>query len=308
MKFKLQQTNLEFTPKSNPNADLNVVFSFGQDCLANAVNLCPNLTFNPLAELALVGNTTLCDNQSSYLVVSLGEKAKLNLANYITALKSLADFLTKHKKISTVNLILEEQIAELLGENFSYHVEQTIFHVVNSLYYFDELKTNKKTLTLNQINCVTNSNEKVALSNALALLEGVCLVKHLANNPANIITPSYLAKTAAAVEKLSKKVKVEILEEKELKKMNMNSFLAVAQGSNEASKFIKMEYIGAKSEQSPIVLVGKGITFDSGGISIKPSMNMNEMKYDMCGAATLIGVFLTTVKLGLPINLVTLVP
>jgi leucyl aminopeptidase len=117
-----------------------------------------------------------------------------------------------------------------------------------------------------------------------------------------------MAKTAQSLSKLSKKVKVEILDKKEIKKENMHSFLAVAQGSDEDPKFIKLEYNGAHQDKKPIVLIGKGITFDSGGISLKPSANMDAMKYDMCGAATVISAFAAAVKLELPINLVTLVP
>ena len=99
-----------------------------------------------------------------------------------------------------------------------------------------------------------------------------------------------------------------LLDKKDIEKLNMNTFLAVAKGSLEEPKFIKMKYKGTKDKQKPIVLVGKGITFDSGGISIKPSANMDEMKFDMCGAATVMATFLTVAKLNLPINLIAVVP
>src|SRR3990167_1522764 len=113
-----------------------------------------------------------------------------------------------------------------------------------------------------------------------------------------------MAGVATSMAKLSKKVTVSILNEKTAKKLNMNCFLAVSQGSNEGAKFITLHYSGGKISQKPIVLVGKGVTFDSGGISIKLARGMETMKYDMMGAATVLGVFLTTVKLGLHINLI----
>jgi len=104
------------------------------------------------------------------------------------------------------------------------------------------------------------------------------------------------------------KMKSKVFNQKEIEKLKMGSFLSVAKGSREAPKFICIEHYAGKKNQKPIVLVGKGITFDAGGISIKPSPDMDEMKYDMCGAATVLGVLKTVGELKLPINLVALIP
>ncbi|MCW8910684.1 MAG: leucyl aminopeptidase, partial [Gammaproteobacteria bacterium] len=134
------------------------------------------------------------------------------------------------------------------------------------------------------------------------------LAKDLANLPGNICTPSYLAEQAKALGKTYRDLKVEILEESDMEELKMGSFLSVSRGSRQPAKLITMEYAGGDKNQKPIVFVGKGVTFDSGGISLKPGAAMDEMKYDMCGAASVIGVMSTCAELQLPINVVGIVP
>src|SRR6185369_15187843 len=121
-----------------------------------------------------------------------------------------------------------------------------------------------------------------------AIAEGVMLARECANRPANHATPSFLADQAKKLGK-AHGFKVEVLERRDIEKLGMGAFLAVSQGSAEPMKFIVMRYEGAAKSQAPIVLVGKGITFDTGGISIKPSADMDEMKFDMGGAASVLG-------------------
>lgn len=136
---------------------------------------------------------------------------------------------------------------------------------------------------------------------------GVALAKDLGNLPPNICTPTYLGKEA---EKLAKDYgfKVEVLEEAEIEKLKMGSFLGVTRGSDEPPRFIVLQHLKGKKTQKPVVLVGKGITFDTGGISLKPGADMDEMKYDMCGAASVLGVFKAIGELDLPLNVVGLIP
>ena len=136
--------------------------------------------------------------------------------------------------------------------------------------------------------------------------EGQTLCRHLANLPGNICTPSYLAKTAVT---LGKKydMKTTVLDEAKMKKLGMNSLLSVSKGSREPAKLMTLEYTGTDLKQAPIVLIGKGLTFDAGGISIKPSAKMDEMKYDMCGGASVLGVMRALGELGLPVNVVGIV-
>lgn len=137
--------------------------------------------------------------------------------------------------------------------------------------------------------------------------QGVALAKDLGNLPPNICTPSYLGKQA---EKLAKEYgfKVEVLDQPAIEKLNMGSFLGVTRGSEEPPRFIVLQHLQGKKSQKPVVLVGKGITFDTGGISLKPGADMDEMKYDMCGAASVLGVFKAIGELKLPLNVVGLIP
>jgi len=148
---------------------------------------------------------------------------------------------------------------------------------------------------------------KAAVEQGIAMVEGMHLAKDLGNLPPNICTPTYLAKTAQG---LAKKVglKVEVLGRKQLEALGMGSFLSVAQGSETPPQFIVMRHQGGKAGEAPIVLVGKGITFDTGGISLKPGEAMDEMKYDMCGAASVIGTMYTTGLLKLKKNVIGVIP
>jgi leucyl aminopeptidase len=140
-----------------------------------------------------------------------------------------------------------------------------------------------------------------------AIAEGMNLTKDLGNLPPNICTPTYLANQAKNIAK-DFKMKSTILGQKQIEKLKMGSFLSVAKGSRLEPKFIIIEHKKGKKSSKPVVLVGKGITFDSGGISLKPGAAMDEMKYDMCGAATVLGVMKTIGLLNLPLNVVGLIP
>jgi leucyl aminopeptidase len=142
---------------------------------------------------------------------------------------------------------------------------------------------------------------------AVATVHGVELAKEWANRPANHATPVLLAQAAKALGKMPK-VKCEVLGPSQVSKLGMGSFMAVAQGSSEPLRFIVLRYDGAAKMQAPVVLVGKGITFDTGGISIKPAPEMDEMKFDMCGAASVLGVFRALAELKPNLNVVGLIP
>ena len=140
-----------------------------------------------------------------------------------------------------------------------------------------------------------------------AIAAGVTLARECANRPGNHCTPTHLAAEAKALAK-SHGLKVEVLERKDAEKLGMGAFLAVAQASHEAPKFIVLRWQGAAKTQAPVVLVGKGITFDTGGISIKPAPEMDEMKFDMGGAASVLGTLRAVAELKLKLNVVGLIP
>jgi leucyl aminopeptidase len=146
-----------------------------------------------------------------------------------------------------------------------------------------------------------------AFTQAVATVVGVEMAKEWANRPANHATPTLLAQAARSLSRLPK-ITCEVLGPKEVAELGMGSFMAVAQGSEQPLRFIVLTYSGATKAQAPTVLVGKGITFDTGGISIKPAAEMDEMKYDMGGAASVLGVFRALAELKPAINVVGLIP
>jgi leucyl aminopeptidase len=148
---------------------------------------------------------------------------------------------------------------------------------------------------------------QLAVEQGEALVQGMNLAKDLGNLPPNVCTPTYLAKTAQGLMKKTK-LKVELLTKKQMEALGMGSFLSVAQGSETPPQFIIMRHNGGKASEAPTVLVGKGITFDTGGISLKPGEAMDEMKYDMCGAASVVGTMLSTALLGLKQNVIGVIP
>jgi leucyl aminopeptidase len=147
---------------------------------------------------------------------------------------------------------------------------------------------------------------QAAFDRAVAAVKGIELAKEWGNRPANHATPKHLGEAARALAKFPK-IKAEVKGLKEVGKLGMGAFMAVAQGSSEPLRFIVLRYNGASKSEAPVLLVGKGITFDSGGISIKPSAEMDEMKFDMCGAASVLGVFRSLAALQPKVNVIGLI-
>ena len=178
-------------------------------------------------------------------------------------------------------------------------------------YQFDRFKSQKADASaLKKLTLLSDKADQAdverATRQALAIAAGMALTRDLGNLPPNLCHPSYLAEEAKALGKAYKNLKIEVLDEKKLKELGMGAFLAVAQGSDQPPRLIVLNYQGGKKTEKPYALVGKGITFDTGGISIKPSSGMDEMKYDMCGAASVFGTLKAVLELQLPINLVCL--
>ena len=187
--------------------------------------------------------------------------------------------------------------------------------VQQALYEFKDFKSEQaeEGKTLRKITMMISSRRDlprcgIALDRGVALAEGVKLARDLANRPANACTPAYLAERAAQLGKSLKSVQVKITDEAEMKRLGMHVLLSVSQGSAQPAKLITFKYQGAGRNSKPVVLVGKGVTFDTGGISIKPASAMDEMKFDMCGAASVFGAVAAVAGMGLPINLVGVVP
>jgi leucyl aminopeptidase len=200
---------------------------------------------------------------------------------------------------------------EVKEHDLAWKITQTVEMTFDALYQFNAFKSSKEPKnTLEQISLYLATSATKAAENALklglAISQGVRFTKDLANTPSNVCTPTYLAKEAALLAKKYKTIKTKVLEERDMAKLGMGAFLAVTQGSAQAAKLICLEYKGTAKKMAPIVLIGKGITFDTGGLSLKPADSMVGMKYDMCGAATILGTLKAIAELGLSINVVGL--
>ena len=192
------------------------------------------------------------------------------------------------------------------------HVQSAVLACADSIYSYRTTKpTAPKPSGLNRVTVrVTPEQEatcKEGLKRGVAMAEGVTLARELANRPANHCTPTHLAQEAHQLAQ-DWGVKVQVLERKDAEKLGMGSFLAVAQGSEQPPKFLVLEYHGGDAKSAPVVLVGKGITFDTGGISLKPAPEMDEMKFDMGGAASVLGTFRAIAQIKPKINVVGLIP
>mgnify|MGYP001207560384 CR=1 FL=1 len=181
----------------------------------------------------------------------------------------------------------------------------------SACYSFREFKTQKsENIRLQKITLLASTDQQPALesavSHATAIAAGMSYTRNLGNLPPNICNPAWLASQAQTLAKQYKNLKVDILEEKKLRTLGAGAFLAVAKGSDQPPCLIVLQYNGAAKSEKPHVLVGKGITFDSGGISLKPGASMDEMKYDMSGAGAVLGAFVAALELQLPVNLVGL--
>ena len=183
--------------------------------------------------------------------------------------------------------------------------------VADGQYVFDSFKSKKaEPRALQKIVLLCDKAEQPALERAAreasAIASGMAFTRDLGNLPPNVCHPTYIAEQAKQMSKAYKGLKVDVLDEKKLRELGAGAFLAVSQGSDQPGCIIVMQYNGGKKGDKPYALVGKGITFDTGGISLKPGQGMDEMKYDMGGAASVLGTLKAVLELQLPINLVCL--
>lgn len=215
------------------------------------------------------------------------------------------------KPLNTPNVLLALPI-DAVNNN----INQTVYTVVTGFYgktyQSGVLKKNKTPASRIRKAVLYIPSDKAAIAKkalpqAVAINEGRQYAKDLGNLPANICTPSYLAEQAKRLAK-DYGFTIEVLGKKQIESLKMNSFLSVARGSEETPRFIVLKHLKGKTKEAPVVLVGKGITFDSGGISLKPGAGMDEMKYDMCGAASVLGTFKAIGELNLKQNVIGLIP
>jgi leucyl aminopeptidase len=238
------------------------------------------------------------------LVVSVAANAsvkafKTALANALAQLKGLG---AKHVAVALGHA----------GEVTEQHAEALVTAAHDATYVYRHTKPSApsaSSMTKFSLVCdkLTSRAVQRGLARGQAVANGVELARECANRPANHCTPTYLADQAKKIAK-DHDLKLEVLDRKAVEKLGMGSFLAVAQGSDEPLRFIVARYEGAPKTQAPVVLVGKGITFDTGGISIKPAPDMDEMKFDMGGAASVLGTLRAVAELKPKLNLICLIP
>lgn len=246
------------------------------------------------------------------LLVGLGKEADFTEKQYAKAVRASIKALEKSGALDATTCLAQLPVKALSAQRKVAYLSEA---ALDASYKFaaikrkDEKASPKKGIAKLTINVAASevTAAETGLADGQALAAGVSLAKDLGNLPPNVCTPSYLAEQALALGK-THQFKVEVLERDALEKLGMGSFLGVAQGSEEPPKFIIMQHLKGKKEQKPVVLVGKGITFDTGGISLKPGSEMDEMKYDMCGAASVLGTFKTIAAMNLPLNVIGVIP
>ncbi|MCK5336675.1 MAG: leucyl aminopeptidase, partial [Gammaproteobacteria bacterium] len=226
---------------------------------------------------------TLCDR---VLLVGCGKEKELDVNHFRKINAQMSKILDQRGATEAFSCLTELHVK---NREIDWKIRQSIEAIEEQLYRFDQLKTDKQNSRrpLRKVVFSVSSRRdlptgELAVRQGSAIVSGIKLSKDLANMPGNICTPSYLAEQARSLGKTYRNFDVEILEEDDMEKLSMGALLSVSRGSRESAKLITMKYSGAaNADEKPIVFVGKGVTFDSGGISLKPGAAMDEMKYDM---------------------------
>ncbi|MBK8118290.1 MAG: leucyl aminopeptidase [Sulfuritalea sp.] len=245
------------------------------------------------------------------LLVGLGKEREFREKAYRAALATAVRQLNETGGFDGTVYLTELNVRK---RDVGWKIRQAVLAVQETVYRFDRLKSKKDEVRrpLRKLTfCVNHRNElaaaEAALGEGLAIAAGAELAKNLGNLPGNICTPTYLADQARQLAK-SHSLGVDILDRIDMEKLGMNTLLSVARGSHEPPKFIVLRHVGGPAGAKPTVLVGKGVTFDSGGISLKPGLEMDEMKYDMCGAASVMGTLKAAALMKLPLNVIGVIP
>ncbi len=243
-------------------------------------------------------------------LLGLGDSSELNSKNFRKSIQKAAALLAASKANSVVCTLTEVDVDQ---RDKQWQARQIAQSLSASTYSFNQLKsTDSPEPTLAEVHLLSSDSDNQYIESGAfqgdGIAQGMHFAKDLANYPGNYCTPSYLAEQAIELAGHCSKMSVDILDEDQMQALGMGSLLSVSRGSREPAKLITLDYKGGKENDQPVVLVDKGITFDSGGISIKPSAAMDEMKYDMCGAASVFGTLKTISELDLPINVVGIVP
>lgn len=243
------------------------------------------------------------------LLVGLGKAEERHDRNHRKIVKAIMDT-AKSNRLGSIAIALDGQASN--DPDIYRQVRHLTEWVGAELYQYDETKSKKADpISLEKVAIAVAEDQQdvaeFAMQDGAAISNGVSTARELGNLPGNICTPTYLAEQALQLAAENDSIETTILDEAEMAELGMHCLLSVGNGSDQPSKLIVMKYQGGKADEQPHVLVGKGITFDTGGISLKPGASMDEMKFDMCGAANVIGVMNSVVEMGLPINVIGVV-
>ncbi len=245
------------------------------------------------------------------LLVGCGARKAMDDTRYRKVLAHAADALNKTGARDAIWYLAD---LEVEGRDIHWKCRQGLETCRERLYRFDRLKSEAtpparlSRFTFGLPSKDEASDATRAITTGSAISNGVDLARDLGNLPGTVCTPTYLAERARELASAHPHLKAKVLSESDMKRLEMNTLLSVARGSREPAKLISIHYTGAPKSEPPVVLVGKGVTFDSGGISIKPAAAMDEMKFDMCGAASVFGTIRALAELELRLNVVGIVP
>jgi leucyl aminopeptidase len=263
-----------------------------------------------------LGSTLLLHNvphtlSDRVLLVGLGREREFRDKEYRDACRAAIRTLNETGAMEAVMFLTELPVRR---REFSWKIAQAVIVAAEALYRFDRLKSKHndvrrplRKLTLTVARRAELAEGENAVRQGEAIAQGINLAKDLGNLPPNVCTPSYLAEQAAGIAKAFS-LNCEVLEQADMEKLGMGALLAVARGTAEPPKLIVLRYQGDDTGSAPVALIGKGITFDTGGISLKPAAEMDEMKFDMCGAAAVLGTLKAAAQMRLPLNIVGLIP
>ena len=245
------------------------------------------------------------------LLLGCGKQGELQTKQFLTLVQKLLGHFRQHPGTDLTlfidDLAVQDQDRRWQAKTIAQHFQQLDYRFEQMKSGKSEHKTKLKQVTLACADAGSHADIQQGFDIGQALAEGMTLAKDLGNLPGNVCTPTYLANEARRLARQHPKLHCKVLDEKQMQKLGMGSFLSVTAGTAQPAKMIVMEYRGTAATQQPYVLVGKGITFDSGGISLKPGAGMDEMKFDMCGAASVFGTLAAVIALKLPINVVGII-
>ncbi|MCX7138546.1 MAG: leucyl aminopeptidase [Proteobacteria bacterium] len=243
------------------------------------------------------------------LLVGLGREREFDDGKYRSAVtKAIAAL--KQTGVTDAVLCLSAGVKQ---RDIAWRAAQAAIAASDAAYHFDRMKSKREQARgVRHLTLLVGERSELkagqsGLKQGAAIAHGMSLAKDLGNLPGNVCTPAYLADAARTLAR-QYKLGVQVLERKDMEKLGMGSLLSVARGSDEPPKLIVLKYEGGPRGQKPYALVGKGVTFDTGGISLKPAPEMDEMKFDMCGAASVLGTLRAVAELKLPINVIGIVP